>query len=85
LTSTPLNGGNTVLTAAFYHLDKLEPGDTFFIIWDNKEYDYRVEMSREIPVTETGVDNNTSRAMVTLYTQANATENITVVTATLLN
>lgn len=55
--STPSQGGNTVISGhrwrfrpphseTFYLLDKLQPGDTFFVAWEGKEYHYRVTGSR---------------------------------------
>jgi LPXTG-site transpeptidase (sortase) family protein len=76
--STPDKGGNTVFLAhrfsytgphgAFYYLDKLKTGDEIGVVWDNKTYTYKVVSSREVPPTETSIENNTTDARLTLFT-----------------
>lgn len=76
--STPDKGGNTVFLAhrfsytgphgAFYYLDRLQPGDEIGVIWNNKTYTYRVTSSREVPPTDTAIENNTPDARLTLFT-----------------
>jgi LPXTG-site transpeptidase (sortase) family protein len=76
--STPDKGGNTVFLAhrfsytgphgAFYYLNKLVPGDEIGVIWNHKKYVYKVASSREVPPTETSIENNTSDARLTLFT-----------------
>lgn len=76
--STPDKGGNTVFLAhrfsytgphgAFYYLDKLKPGDEIGVIWNNKTYTYKVASSREVPPTETSIEDNTTDARLTLFT-----------------
>lgn len=76
--STPDKGGNTVFLAhrfsysgphgAFYYLDKLHPGDDIGVVWNNKTYTYTVTSSREVPPTETSIQDNTATAQITLFT-----------------
>lgn len=76
--STPDKGGNTVFLAhrfsysgprgAFYYLDKLKIGDKVGVIWNNHTYTYRVTSSREVPPTETSIQDNTTDARITLFT-----------------
>jgi sortase A len=77
-TSTPDQGGNTVLTAhrfmytsgpnTFYNLDGLKKGDNIIVFWDLKEYVYTVEESRVVEPSETTVENQSKDSMLTLYT-----------------
>lgn len=77
-TSTPAEGGNTVLVAhrylyksgpnTFYNLNRVEIGDEFFLTWEGREYDYRVREIKEVGPNETGVEDQTSTPVVTLYT-----------------
>lgn len=76
--STPDKGGNTVFLAhrfsytgphgAFYYLNKLKPGDTIGVVWNNKTYTYKVRSSTEVPPTDTSIENNTSTPQITLFT-----------------
>jgi sortase A len=76
--STPDKGGNTVLLAhrfsytgphgAFYYLDKLKVGDEIGVIWNGKTYTYAVISSKEVPPTDTAIQNNTNDARLTLFT-----------------
>lgn len=77
--SSPDKGGNTSLSAhrfkylpphseTFYLLDKLEIGDRFTIIWEGKEYNYRVASSKIVSPNAGEVLNPTERPTVTLIT-----------------
>lgn len=76
--STPDKGGNTVFLAhrfsytgphgAFYYLDKLKVGDEIGVVWNGKTYTYKVQSSREVPPTETSVQDNTPDSRLTLFT-----------------
>lgn len=76
--STPDKGGNTVFLAhrfsytgphgAFYYLDKLTIGDEIGVVWNNQHYTYKVVSSREVPPTETSIEDNTPDARLTLFT-----------------
>ena len=77
MTSTPDQGGNTVIVghrfsynspATFYHLDKMEIGDTFAIWWEGKEYVYRVRQTRVVDATAVEIEDNTDEPIATLYT-----------------
>ena len=77
-TSTPDNGGNTVLVAhrylytsgpnTFYHLPKMQKGDTFALFWEGKEYDYEVIETKIVPAEALEIEKNTKEPIVTLYT-----------------
>lgn len=76
-TSTPNQGGNTVLVghrftynspATFYHLDKVEIGDSFAIWWEGKEFVYRVTQTRVVAATAIEIEENTDQPIATLYT-----------------
>lgn len=76
-TSTPDQGGNTVLVAhrftyrspsIFYHLDKLRTGDKFSLYWDGKEYIYQVRETRVVEPSAVQIENNTEEPILTLYT-----------------
>jgi LPXTG-site transpeptidase (sortase) family protein len=76
-TSTPPNGGNTVLVghrytytspSVFYDLDKVSVGDNIIVYWQGREYDYVVRTTKVVPATDVAVENNTSNAQLTLYT-----------------
>ena len=76
--STPADGGNTVITAhrymyrppdprTFFLLDKLVPGDTFYIYWEGKRYDYRVRETKIVDPSEISILYNTPNNQVTLF------------------
>lgn len=76
-TSTPNQGGNTVIVghrfsysspAIFYHLDRVEVGDTFAIWWEGREYVYRVFQTRVVDATAIEIEDNTEEPIATLYT-----------------
>jgi len=78
-TSTPSKGGNTAFAAhrwryvppsskTFYLLDKLTAGDEVQIIWNGKEYHYRVTDSEIVPPTATEVLNDRGKPTITLIT-----------------
>ena len=77
--STPDKGGNTVITGhrfkylppnnlTFYLLNKLETGDIISVIWQEKDYYYRVKEVKVVPATELSILNPTEEAIVTLFT-----------------
>jgi len=77
--STPDKGSNTVITGhrfkylppnnlTFYLLDKLEPGDVFSVIWNEKDYYYRVRENKIVDKTEISILNSTKESVVTLFT-----------------
>ena len=78
-TSTPEKGSNTVISAhrfkylppnnlTFYLLDKLAVGDIVNVIWENKEYDYRVVESKIVLPTEISILDATDKPILTLFT-----------------
>lgn len=95
-TSTPDKGGNTVLVghrfsysspATFYHLDKLEVGDTFAIWWEGKEYVYEVFQTVVVNPSAIEIEANTTEPIATLYTCTPVwtAENRLVIKANLVN
>jgi sortase A len=78
-TSTPDKGSNTVITGhrwkyrppsekTFYLLDKLEVGDTFKIIWEGKDYNYKIIGVSIVQPADVWVLNPTQKSIVTLIT-----------------
>jgi len=78
-TSTPDKGGNTVLSAhrwkylppseeTFYLLDKLGQGDEFQVIWEKKQYNYKVVSVSIVLPTDLSVLDPTENPSVTLLT-----------------
>ncbi len=76
-TSTPDQGGNTVLVAhrftyhspaIFYNLDKMKKDDTFVLYWGGKEYDYKVKEIRIVQPTDVYIEEQTAEPILTLYT-----------------
>lgn len=78
-TSTPEQGGNVVISAhrykylppnnlTFYLLDKLTAGDIINVIWENKEYNYKVKESKIVPPTDISILNPTEISTLTLLT-----------------
>lgn len=78
-TSTPDDGGNTVIGGhrwrfrppskrTFYNLDKLEKGDEIQVIWQNKEYLYRVREIKIVKPEEVEILENTTDDILTLFT-----------------
>lgn len=77
--STPDKGGNTVITGhrfkylppnnlTFYLLDKMEKGDVFSVIWNEKDYYYRVREVKIVDRTEVSIQDQTEEPIVTLFT-----------------
>lgn len=78
-TSTPDQGSNTVITGhrfkylppnnvTFYLLDKLENDDIISVIWNDKEYYYKVRESKIVGRTETSILNSSDNPILTLFT-----------------
>ena len=77
--STPDKGGNTVITGhrfkylppnntTFYLLDKLDTGDILSVIWENKDYYYRVKETKIVKRDEVSILNPTEESILTLFT-----------------
>jgi len=76
--STPDRGGNTVIVAhrflftegpnTFYHLDKMEEGDTFELTWEDKKYNYKVFEVSIVEPSAIEIEQNTKESIITLYT-----------------
>ena len=76
--ANPADGGNTVITAhrylyrppdprTFFLIDKLIPGDTFYVYWKGKRYDYKVCESKIVSPNEVNILYNTSTNQITLF------------------
>lgn len=77
--STPREGGNTVLSAhrfryrppsnlTLYLLDKVQAGDIMIVYWQGKEYDYRVSKTKIVPRENTDIAEPTLTAQLTVFT-----------------
>lgn len=76
--STPDKSGNTVIVAhrayvlsgpkTFYHLPKVKNGDEITIIWNQKEYKYKVFNTLITNPEDIKIEANTEENMLTLYT-----------------
>jgi sortase A len=78
-TSTPDEGGNTVITGhrfeylppnnlTFYHLDKVEEGDKIQVYWEDELYEYEVESIFVVDPSAVEVEDDTEESQLTLYT-----------------
>jgi sortase A len=79
LSSTPDEGGNTVITGhrfqylppnnlTFYHLDKAREDDKIFVYWDGMQYDYVVTDIFVVEPSQVEIEENTAEPRLTLYT-----------------
>lgn len=78
LSSTPDQGGNTVLVAhrftytnpkgTFYYLDKVQLGDAIALFWEGKKYIYTVTGTKTVAATQIEVEAPTKDSRLTLYT-----------------
>lgn len=76
--SKPDQGGNTILIGhrftyttprgVFYHLDKVQKGDTIGLTWSNKKYIYTVSDIQVVPPSQTDILNQSDTPKLTLYT-----------------
>ena len=78
-TSSPDKGGNTVITGhrfkylppnnlTFYLFHKLEIGDIVSIIWEEKDYFYRIKEIKIVPDTELSILKPTNKPTLTMFT-----------------
>jgi LPXTG-site transpeptidase (sortase) family protein len=76
-TSTPEQGGNTVLAghrftyhgqAVFYHLDKVSLGDSIVIFWNGAKYEYKVNNIQEVSPNAVEIEKDTDTPLLTIYT-----------------
>lgn len=77
-TSTPSEGGNTVIAAhrfkyttgpnTFYHLDKVNVGEPISLTWKGDVYQYVVQELTVVAATETSIELPTETPILTLYT-----------------
>lgn len=75
--STP-GTGNTVLVAhrftydnprgAFYNLDKVRPGDSIGLVWENTPRQYIVRQVKVVKAHDTYIEDPTAHDQLTLYT-----------------
>lgn len=77
--STPDKGGNTVITGhrfkylppnniTFYLFHKLLPGDTFSVVWEGKDYYYRVKEIKIVEPSDASPYNKSTEPVLTMYT-----------------
>jgi len=77
--STPPEGGNTVITGhrfkylppnnlTFYLFHELKSGDIASIIWQGKEYYYRIQKTKVVPKTQVSITDPTEEPRLTLFT-----------------
>jgi LPXTG-site transpeptidase (sortase) family protein len=77
--STPKDGGNTVLSAhrfryrppsnlTLYLLDKVKRDDIMIVYWQGKEYDYRVTQTKIVPRENTDIAEPTLTDQLTVFT-----------------
>jgi len=77
-TSTPSEGGNTVMSAhrwkfrppdprTFYNLDKMELGDSITVKWQNKTYIYTVSEIKTVTPYQTEILYPTKEPRLTLF------------------
>jgi len=80
----PIKGGNFILSAhrfnlgltpqgtkaqsPFYNLQKLEPGDSVRVFYDNKWYDYTITKKYSVKPTAIEIEDSTEQPRMTLYT-----------------
>lgn len=78
-TSTPEKGSNTVISAhrykylppnnlTFYLLDKLSAGDIVSVIWEHKEYNYKITGSKIVPPEAISILDPSDKPLLTLFT-----------------
>jgi len=76
-TSTPDQGGNTVIIAhrflytygpnTFHNLDKVKIGEIVKISWEGKKYSYQIKEIKIVKSTEINIEENTLDSILTLY------------------
>lgn len=77
--STPDNGGNTVITGhrfkylppsnlTFYLFHKLEAGDIVSIIWQDENYYYRIKEIKIVPAEDLSILEQAGEPILTLFT-----------------
>jgi LPXTG-site transpeptidase (sortase) family protein len=80
----PVKGGNFILTghryvlsptpgqtkdkSYFYNLDKLSEGDTIYIDWDHKRYEYTVKHIYAVKPTALEIESPSKNPKLTIYT-----------------
>lgn len=77
-TTTPDMGGNMVLVGhrflytsgpdTFYHLPKMQVGDTVEVTWNNENYTYEVFETLTVTAQTVSIEENTDEDILTLYT-----------------
>jgi sortase A len=77
--STPDKGGNMILTGhrfkylppnnlTFFLFDKLEPGDIAYVIWEGKDYLYRIRETKVVEPTDLSVLAESDKPILTMFT-----------------
>jgi LPXTG-site transpeptidase (sortase) family protein len=78
-TSTPPQGGNTVITGhrfkylppnnlTFYLFHKLEAGDIVSVLWEGEEYYYSIKETKVVEPTQVSITDPTREPRLTLFT-----------------
>jgi LPXTG-site transpeptidase (sortase) family protein len=76
-TSKPNKNGNTVIVghrfyysapAPFYHLDKVDEGQTLAVYWEGVEHVYRVSEKRVVDPSQIEIEKDSPEPQLTLYT-----------------
>ena len=77
--SNPEKGGNTIITGhrfkylppsnlTFYLFDKLEAGDVVSVVWDKKNYFYKIREVKIVEATDLSVMKNSETPILTMFT-----------------
>lgn len=80
----PKEGGNTILAghryvfawlpqkvveqSRLYNLDKLETGDSIYVNWEGKQYEYTVQEKKTVSPNESSIEAPSIEDQLTLYT-----------------
>lgn len=78
-TSTPAQGGNTVVSghrwqylppsnSTLYLLDKVQDGEPVIVYWQGKEYDYRISGREVVDPSRVEILENTPEPRLTIFT-----------------
>ncbi len=77
--AAPGENGNVIITGhrfkylppsnlTFYLLDKLTPGDIVSVVWQKKEYYYKVKELKIVPATDISILAKSDKPILTMYT-----------------
>ncbi len=57
-----------VATSPFYHIEKLDPGDAIYVVWDKRIYKYVIEEKFKVKPEGVEIEDQTETQQLTLYT-----------------